>query len=63
MGPKWLPCDTDIGHYSSHADLLLLYGTNMGSICVLRGTTVPLSKHNIKKSKFPNAKNNDNDIL
>ena len=34
----------------------------MGSIWVLRGTTVQLFKHNIINSKFPdiNANNNDN---
>ena len=37
----------------------------MGSICVLRGTTVPLNKHNNIKKKISdkNAKNNDNNIL
>ena len=38
----------------------------MGSIWVLRGTTLPLFKHNIKKnSKFPdiNANNNDNNKI
>ena len=37
----------------------------MGSICVLRGTTEPLIKYNIKKRQFPdkNAKKNDNDKL
>ena len=37
----------------------------MGSIWVLRGTTLPLFKHNIKNSKFPdiNANNNDNNKI
>ena len=50
--------------YGSNVDLPLLYGTHMGSIWALRGTTVPLFKQNIKKknSKFSdiNANNNDN---
>ena len=62
MGPKLLPCDTDIEPLSFP---LLLDGTNMDSMCILKGTTVQLSKHNIKKSKFSdkNAKNNDNNKL
>ena len=35
--------------YGSNVDLPLLYGTHMGSIWELRGTTVPLFKQNIKK--------------
>ena len=37
----------------------------MGSIWVLRGTTLPFFKHNIKNSKFPdiNANNNDNNKI
>ena len=49
--------------YGSTVDFPLLYGTHMGSIWALRGTTVPLFKQNIKKnSKFSdiNANNNDN---
>ena len=50
--------------YDFNVDLPLLYGTHMGSIWALRGTTVPLFKQNIKKknSKFSdiNANNNDN---
>ena len=51
--------------YGSNVDLPLLYGTHMGSVWALRGTTVPLFKQNIKKkknSKFSdiNANNNDN---
>ena len=51
--------------YGSNVDLQLLYGTHMGSISVLRGTTLPLFKHNIKNSKFPdiNANNNDNNKI
>ena len=37
--------------YGSNVDLPLLYGTHMGSIWALRGTTVPLFKQNIKKKK------------
>ena len=51
--------------YGSNVDLQLLYGTHMGSIWALRGTTVPLFKQNIKKIvKFSdiNANNNDNKI-
>ena len=46
----------------SNADLPLLYGTHMGSLWVWRGTTVPLFKHTVKKSKFTdiNANNNNN---
>ena len=49
--------------YGSNVDLPLLYGTHVGSIWALRGTTVPLFKQNIKKnSKFCyiNANNYDN---
>ena len=52
--------------YGSNVDLPLLYGTHMGSIWVLRGTTVPLFKHNIKQnSNFSeiNANNNDNNKI
>ena len=37
----------------------------MSSILVLRGTTVPLFKHNIKNSKLPgmNANTNDNNKI
>ena len=59
IGAQMAPMDL----YGSNVDLPLLYGTHMGSIWALRGTTVPLFKQNIKKnSKFSdiNANNNDN---
>ena len=51
--------------YGSNVDLPLLYGTNMGSVWVLRGTTVPLFKHYMKNTKFPdiNANNNGNNKI
>ena len=46
--------------YGSNVDLPLLYGTHMGSIWQLRGTTtVPL----LKKDPNINANNNDNDKI
>ena len=49
----------------SNVDLPCLYGTHMGSIWVLRGTTEPLFKHYMKISRFPdiNANNNDNNKI
>ena len=35
--------------YGYNVDFLLLYGTHMDSIWVLRGTTVQLFKYNIKQ--------------
>ena len=51
--------------YASNVDLPLLYGAHMSSIWVLRGTTVPLFKHNIKNNKVLdiNANNNDNNKI
>ena len=61
IGAQMAPMDL----YGSNVDLPLLYGTHMGSIWVLRGTNVPLFKHNIKNSKLPgiNANNNDNNKI